>query len=70
MEGRSCIGSGHTTVRTVLFMAALTASRHNPILKPFYRRLINAGKPKMLALFAVARPFPVILRDRTPWQYT
>ena len=71
-KGRSFIGGGRTAVRTVLFMAALVAARHNPILKAFYQRLIQAGKPKMLALVAVARRLLVILnaimRDRRPWQ--
>lgn len=71
-KGRSFIGGGRSAVRTVLFMAALVASRHNPILKTFYRRLLDAGKPKMLALVAVARRLLVILnailRDKQPWK--
>lgn len=71
-RGRSFIGGGRTTVRTVLFMAALTASRHNLVLKAFYRRLVEAGKPKMLALVAVARKLLTILnaivRDKCPWK--
>lgn len=71
-QGRSFIGGGRTAVRTVLFMAALVATRHNPVLKAFYQRLLQAGKPKMLALLAVARRLLVILnaimRDRCPWQ--
>lgn len=71
-RGRSFIGGGRTTVRTALFMAALVAARHNPILKAFYERLLQAGKPKMLALLAVARRLLVILnailRDKRPWQ--
>lgn len=71
-KGRSFIAGGRTAVRTVLFMAALVATRHNPVLKDFYQRLLQAGKPKMLALLAVARRLLVILnaimRDRRPWQ--
>ena len=71
-KGRSFIGGGRTAVRTVLFMAALVATRHNPVLKAFYARLLQAGKPKMLALLAVARRLLVILnailRDKRPWQ--
>ena len=71
-KGRSFIGGGRTTVRTVLFMAALVATRHNPVLKAFYQHLLQAGKPKMLALLAVARRLLVILnailRDKRPWQ--
>lgn len=71
-RGKSFIGGGRTAVRTVLFMGALVAKRHNPILKAFYDRLLAAGKPKMLALIAVARKLltilNAILRDRQPWQ--
>lgn len=71
-RGKSFIGGGRTSIRAVLFMAALTASRHNPVLKDVYCRLISAGKPKMLALIAVARRLLVILnailRDKTPWK--
>jgi transposase len=71
-KGRSFIGGGRATVRTVLFMAAMVATRHNPVLKAFYQRLLQAGKPKMLALLAVARRLLVILnailRDKRPWQ--
>lgn len=71
-RGKSFIGGGRASVRTVLFMAALAASRFNPVLGGFYRRLVAAGKPKMVALVAVARRLLVILnailRDRRPWQ--
>lgn len=71
-KGRSFIGGGRTAVRTVLFMAALVATRHNPVLKAFYGHLLQAGKPKMLALLAVARRLLVILnailRDKRHWQ--
>jgi transposase len=71
-RGRSFIAGGRTTVRTVLFMGAMVAKRHNPILKAFFDRLVAAGKPKMVALIAVARKLltmlNAILRDRRPWQ--
>jgi transposase len=60
-------------VRRVLYMAALTAARWNPVLRVFYRRLRQAGKPAKLALTAVARKLVVllnaILRDERPWCY-
>jgi transposase len=72
-KGKSMIAGGRAAARTAVFMAALTASRHNPLLKAFYRRLLAAGKPKMVALIAVARKLLVILnamiRDKKPWQY-
>jgi transposase len=71
-RGKSFIGGGRKTVRTALFMAALSAARFNPALKLFHRRLIDAGKPKMVALVAVARKLLIllnaVLRDEKPWQ--
>jgi transposase len=71
-RGRSFIGGGRATVRTVLFLAAMTASRHNPILRAFRNRLVQVGKPKMVALIATARKLltilNAILRDNRPWQ--
>lgn len=71
-RGRSFTGGGRTTARNALFMAALVAARHNPLLKTFHQRLLTAGKPKMVALIAVARKLltilNAILRDKTPWQ--
>lgn len=71
-RGRSFIGGGRSVVRTALFMGALVAMRHNPALKAFFERLRLAGKPKMVALIAVARKLLTILnamiRDNTRWQ--
>lgn len=71
-RGRSFIGGGRSAVRTALFMGAMVAKRHNPALKTFFDRLVAAGKPKMVALIAVARKLltilNAILRDRQPWQ--
>ena len=70
-RGKSFIGGGRTAVRTALFMGALVAKQHNPVLKAFFDRLVAAGKPKMLALVAVARKLltmlNAILRDKRPW---
>ena len=71
-RGKSFTGGGRTSVRAVLFMGALVAKKHNPVLKAFFDRLIAAGKPKMTALIAVARKLLTILnaiiRDNRPWQ--
>lgn len=71
-RGKSFIGGGRTVVRTVLFMGAMVAKRHNPVLKIFFDRLVAAGKPKMAAIIAVARKLltilNAILRDNRPWQ--
>jgi transposase len=53
-------------------MGALVATRHNPVLKEFYRRLLKAGKPKKVALVACMRKLLSILnalmRDRAIWR--
>jgi transposase len=71
-RGKSFIGGGRASVRTALFMAAMTAMRHNPVLRAFHQRLRAAGKPKLVALIAVARKLltilNAILRDKTKWQ--
>ncbi len=71
-RGRRTTWGGRSKVRAVLYMAALVASRHNPALKSFYQRLIQAGKAKKLALVAVMRKLLTILnaivRDQKPWQ--
>jgi len=71
-RGRSFIGGGRAQVRSTMFMGALVAARHNPLLSAFHQRLRAAGKPKMVALIAVARKLLTILnaiiRDKTPWQ--
>ena len=55
MRGRRCISGGRHAVRQSIYMAALSASRYNPILKKFYQRLLDNGKPKKVALTAVMR---------------
>jgi len=69
------IQGGRAAVRRVLYMAAVTASRHNPILKPFYElyeRLIARGKPAKLALVALMRRLVIfanaVLRSGQPWK--
>jgi len=71
-RGKSFIGGGRANVRRVLFMGAMVASRFNPTLKLFRDRLVAAGKPKLVAIIAVARKLltilNAILRDKSPWQ--
>jgi len=71
-KGKSMIGGGRGALRAGLYMAALSAIRCHPQLKIFYRRLLAAGKPKMVALIAVARKvlttLNAIIRDQKPWQ--
>jgi len=70
-RGKSFIGGGRKTVRSALFVGAMVAARYNPQLKQFRDKLVAAGKPKLLALVAVARKLitilNAILRDRRPW---
>jgi transposase len=70
-KGKSFIGGGRASVRAALFMAALVAARHNPVLRLFHQRLIAAGKLKIVAIVAVARKLLTIvnamLRDAKPW---
>jgi transposase len=72
MNAPARIAGGRAAVRNVIYMAAVTASRHNPILKPFYERLIAAGKPVKVALVAVMRRLVVfanaVLKSGQPWR--
>ncbi len=71
-KGKSMIAGGRPFARTAIFMAALSAIRCNPVLREFYQRLLARGKPKMVALIAVARKVLTILnamlRDKKQWQ--
>ena len=72
MARKSFIGGGRKSVRSALFVGAMVAARYNPQLKSFRDKLVAAGKPKLIALVAVARKLitilNAILRDRRPWQ--
>jgi transposase len=71
LRGRRMIAGGRASVRSVLYMAALTASRCNAAVAALYRRLVEAGRPKKLAIVACARKLltmlNAILRDRVCW---
>ncbi len=71
-KGRRAIWGGRANIRAVLYMAALVASRHNPIIKTFYQKLLAAGKMKKVALVACMRKLLVILnamvKANTPWR--
>jgi transposase len=66
------IAGGRASVRAVLYMAALTAARCNPVLRAFYQRLRQAGKPTKVALVACMRKLLTILntlvKKETQWQ--
>jgi transposase len=71
-RGRRMIFGGRAGVRAVLYMAAVTASRCNPVIKAFYERLRAAGKPAKVALTACMRKLLTILnamlKAKTPWR--
>jgi transposase len=71
-RGKCFIGGGRTAVRTALFMGAMVAKRFNPVLRAFFNRLVAAGKPKMVAIVAVARKLltmlNAVIRDRQQWK--
>ena len=72
MRGRRTVWGGRAKLRAVLYMAALVASRRNPIIAAFYQRLLDAGKMKKVALVACMRKLLTILnammRTMTVWQ--
>lgn len=71
-RGKRRVWGGRGQVRAVLYMATLAATRSNPVIRGFYLRLVEAGKPKKVALTACMRKLIVILnammRDGKPWQ--
>lgn len=73
-RGQRHIGGGRAEVRSLLYMAALSAARYNPALRTFAERLKQAGKAVKVRLVAVARKLltiaNAILRDQQPWKET
>lgn len=71
MRGQRTIWGGRADVRRTLYMAALVATRHNPVLRVFYERLLAAGKPKKVALVAAMRKLlgmlNAIAKRRSSW---
>jgi transposase len=66
------VRGGRAQVRSILYMAAMVATRCNPVIKRFYQRLLAKGKPKKLALLAAERKLLTILNDMVrrgePWR--
>jgi transposase len=71
MRGRRSIYGGRSHVRSMLYMAATTAIRSNPVIRDFYQRLKSRGKPHKVAMVACMRKMLTILnamvRQSTPW---
>jgi transposase len=72
-KGTRRIWGGRAAVRAVLYMAACTAARHNPVLRALYQRLLAAGKRKKVALVACMHKLlsicNAIITSGTPWRY-
>src|SRR5262249_12487827 len=71
-RGKRSIRGGRAEVRSVLYMATLTATRCNSTIRTMYTRLVAAGKTHRVALVACARKLLTILnamvRTNTPWK--
>jgi transposase len=71
-QGKRMIQGGRTSIRCGLYMATLVATRHNPVIRDFYQRLLAKGKLKKVALVACMRKLLVILnamiRNNQTWQ--
>lgn len=71
-RGRRAVWGGRAQVRSALYMAALSASQYNPVIKAFYLHLLAQGKKKKVALTACMRKLMVILntmvKNNTHWQ--
>jgi transposase len=72
LHGKRLVWGGRASVRAVLYMGALVATRCNPVIRAFYARLRAAGKPAKVALVACMRKLltilNAILRSGTPWR--
>lgn len=71
LKGKRTTWGGRTQVRSILYMAALSAVQFNPPIKTFYNRLVKNGKTKKVALVASMRKLLIIinsmLRNNTDW---
>lgn len=72
LKGKRAIWGGRADIRATLYMAALVATRHNPVIRAFYSRLRDAGKPAKVAIVACMRKLLTILnamvKHQIPWQ--
>jgi len=71
-RGERHISGGRTAVRAALYMPAITAIQHNPVIRTLYQRLVRAGKHHYVAITACMRKMLVILnamlRSNQPWK--
>jgi transposase len=72
MRGKRTVAGGRASVRKALYMATLSATRSNPLIRSFYQRLCQLGKPKKVALVACMRKLLTILnammRNQKQWK--
>ena len=72
LRGRRMVWGGRGRVRAALYMSTLVAVKHHPVLRPFYERLLAAGKPKKVALTACMHKrllaLNALLRKQVAWQ--
>ena len=72
LRGKRTVWGGRAKVRAALYMGTLAASRFNPVIRDFYRKLLAIGKPKKVALVGCMRKLLVILnsmlKHRSPWR--
>ena len=70
-EGKRFCWGGRANVRRALYMPMLSALQHNPVIRTFYQRLLDRGKPRKVALVACMRKMltilNAILREETTW---
>jgi transposase len=73
LRGKRRIQGGRAAIRTVLYMATLSATQCNPAIKAFYKKLVAQGKHKKVALTACMRKFIIILntmvKNKTEWAF-
>ena len=73
-SGHRIVWGGRAGVRAALDLAALVATRYHPLLRAFYQRLLQRGKPKKVALTACMQKLltmlNALLKYRTPWRPT
>jgi transposase len=71
MRGKRRVKGGRSSIRSILYMATLSAIRYNPVIQPFYQQLCSRGKEKKVAIVACMRKLLTILnamiRDNQPW---
>jgi len=72
LHGKRMVWGGRAQVRATLYMAAIVATRYNPVIKTFYQRLCGVGKAKKVALVACMRKLltmlNAMLKHRTRWR--